>query len=291
MNLGETIFCLRSERNLSQGDLANALDVSRQSVSKWENNNAVPELDKLIKLSELFEITLDELVREGKPTPEGNPAPQAKTAPAAASQTGISPRKIVGTILLCLGVLIVILCTILGSLLTGLLFASPFLLCGLICFIFRQHVGLWCGWAIYFAVDLYLRWATSINWRLVLYTRHFTPEQNYLRLASAWVQVLWMLLMVVLTVFKFRNTSIRLTGYRRARFISGWVLLVLLCVPVFIPIPIPFPFSTPISGGIRLLPRWFFLVTLAVDWVRLGMLTCLMVLTVCSWRTRKGPVH
>lgn len=62
MNLGENIFKYRSQNHLSQGDLANALDVSRQSVSKWENNSAVPELDKLIKMADLFDVSLDELV-------------------------------------------------------------------------------------------------------------------------------------------------------------------------------------------------------------------------------------
>lgn len=62
MNLGESIYRLRTGRNMSQGDLADALDVSRQSVSKWENNMAVPDLDKLVKMSDLFGITLDELV-------------------------------------------------------------------------------------------------------------------------------------------------------------------------------------------------------------------------------------
>ena len=62
MNLGENIYKYRTVRNCSQGELANKLEVSRQSVSKWENNSAVPELDKLIRMSEFFEISLDELV-------------------------------------------------------------------------------------------------------------------------------------------------------------------------------------------------------------------------------------
>lgn len=62
MSLGERIYKLRSEKNLSQGDLADALNVSRQSISKWETNSSVPELDKLLKLSEIFTISLDELV-------------------------------------------------------------------------------------------------------------------------------------------------------------------------------------------------------------------------------------
>jgi transcriptional regulator with XRE-family HTH domain len=63
MNLGERIYELRSRAGLSQGELADRLDVSRQAVSKWENNSAVPELDKLLKMSELFEISLDGLVK------------------------------------------------------------------------------------------------------------------------------------------------------------------------------------------------------------------------------------
>ena len=62
MNLGENIYKFRTEANMSQTDLANALEVSRQSVSKWENNSAVPDLERLINMSKLFDVTLDELV-------------------------------------------------------------------------------------------------------------------------------------------------------------------------------------------------------------------------------------
>ena len=61
MTLGENIVRLRTQKNWSQGDLADALDISRQSVSKWETDASIPELDKLLKLSELFGVTLDEL--------------------------------------------------------------------------------------------------------------------------------------------------------------------------------------------------------------------------------------
>ncbi len=63
MSLGETIYRLRTEKNLSQGDLAERLDVSRQSISKWENNSAIPDLEKIIKLSEIFDVSLDLLVK------------------------------------------------------------------------------------------------------------------------------------------------------------------------------------------------------------------------------------
>ena len=63
MTLGERLVRLRNQRGLSQDALAESLGVSRQSVSKWETDASVPELDKLVKLSDLFEISLDDLVR------------------------------------------------------------------------------------------------------------------------------------------------------------------------------------------------------------------------------------
>lgn len=62
MTLGEKISALRKQHEMSQGDLAEKMNVSRQSISKWETDTSVPELDKLIQLSEVFHITLDELV-------------------------------------------------------------------------------------------------------------------------------------------------------------------------------------------------------------------------------------
>ena len=55
---------LRSEKNISQEQLADKIGVSRQSISAWESGKSSPELDKLIALSELFEISLDELTGE-----------------------------------------------------------------------------------------------------------------------------------------------------------------------------------------------------------------------------------
>ena len=70
MTLGQNIARLRAQKNLSQGDLADALEVSRQSVSKWETDASIPELDKLLRLAELFGVTLDELVKGESAQPE-----------------------------------------------------------------------------------------------------------------------------------------------------------------------------------------------------------------------------
>lgn len=67
MTLSGKIYLLRTRRELSQEDLAAALGVSRQSVSKWETGQSVPDLDKIIRMADLFGVSVDELVREGDP--------------------------------------------------------------------------------------------------------------------------------------------------------------------------------------------------------------------------------
>ena len=63
MTLGEKIQQLRKAAGISQEQLAEQLDVSRQSISKWELNDAVPEINKIVMLSELFSISTDELLK------------------------------------------------------------------------------------------------------------------------------------------------------------------------------------------------------------------------------------
>lgn len=62
MNLGEKIQQLRKSAGLSQEQLAEALGVSRQAISKWETDQSVPELDKLLAISRVFSVSTDELL-------------------------------------------------------------------------------------------------------------------------------------------------------------------------------------------------------------------------------------
>lgn len=64
MKFQEKLQLLRTEMKLSQEELADKLDVSRQSVTKWENGQAFPDIQKLIKLSEFFNISVDRLVKD-----------------------------------------------------------------------------------------------------------------------------------------------------------------------------------------------------------------------------------
>lgn len=63
MDFSEKILTLRKSKDLTQEQLAERLNVSRQSVSKWESGQATPELDKIIILSEVFEVSTDYLLK------------------------------------------------------------------------------------------------------------------------------------------------------------------------------------------------------------------------------------
>ena len=108
MSLGTNISRLRAEKRLSQGDLAEVLEVSRQSVSKWETDSSVPDLNRLMKLSQLFGVTLDELVTGAEPQLK------VETPPVMVSPS-MPGRKIAGIILFCMAFLAFLIPTVLGG--------------------------------------------------------------------------------------------------------------------------------------------------------------------------------
>ena len=63
MTFGERLYELRNKKNISQEELAEVLDVSRQSISKWENDKAYPEMTRLLFMSDYFDVSLDYLMR------------------------------------------------------------------------------------------------------------------------------------------------------------------------------------------------------------------------------------
>ena len=226
MSLGETIYRLRTEKSLSQGDLAEMLEVSRQSISKWENNSAVPDLEKIIRLSEIFEVSLDELVK-GEETPRRtatvNNIPQENVR-----EVGFPPRKIAGIILLCMAFLVVMLFLVAGGGLAGLIFALPFLTCGILCFALKKNVGLWCAWDLYVLFDLYMSYATGISRASVLYSFQWTSEMNYMRLAFAWFAVISLAVMIAVTVVRFGKEPFDTEQKGRRKLIGAWAILLLI---------------------------------------------------------------
>ena len=228
MNLGDSIYKYRTQRNMSQGDLADALEVSRQSVSKWENNNAVPELEKLIKMSELFGISLDELV--GKEPSDPDPELQTNTA----MKSSVTTQKVIGIILICFGGLLMLMMIPAAhpsALLSCLLLGTPFFLCGTIFLKVKHHPGFLCLTLLY----------------LLLWVPMGVLSPNYIRLGFAKsIQITHMLLGAALIFyglrFKKRGTFLK-TDRRTILFFSllGASILItflILLFPGLLPTPV-----------------------------------------------------
>ena len=73
MSIGERIVQLRSQKNMSQGQLAQSLGVSRQAISKWENDLSSPDTIHLIKLSDILDTEVEYLATGRKPVYEEAP--------------------------------------------------------------------------------------------------------------------------------------------------------------------------------------------------------------------------
>ena len=150
MKLNEKIISLRNKYQMSQGDLAEKLNVSRQSVSKWETGASIPDLDKLIAMSELFGITMDELVKEDV---EVDKVEEESVVTKTSMEQGVKSQtrekentlavKVIGVILVLLTPFMIVL-AVLGFIPFGTLKDTIFVylfICGLICIFSRKNVG------------------------------------------------------------------------------------------------------------------------------------------------------
>ena len=66
MKFNEKLIKLRKENKLTQDKLAEKINISRQSISKWENGHGYPDIENLIKISDLYNLSLDELLKDDK---------------------------------------------------------------------------------------------------------------------------------------------------------------------------------------------------------------------------------
>ena len=152
MDLHETIYQLRTARNMSQLELAEALDVSRQSISKWETGAAVPELDKLVKLSDVFGITLDELVRGTAEMPKTAQPETPSAAQPVETPRRMEPHRIVALALLCTFLVLTVLLAGFGGTYIALTVGSPLAaVCALFLILPRRHL-LWVFWLLWLLV-------------------------------------------------------------------------------------------------------------------------------------------
>ena len=188
MTLGEKISALRAARGMKQDELAAALGVSRQSVSKWETGASVPELDKLVQLANFFGVTLDELAGLEPPSTE---------PPAAVTISRPSARVIVGAVLLGVGLLWTLLYLALWRALSLLGLYLSF--CGALCLLIKRRPGLVIGWLTLAALIPFTWSFTSIRMFSV-----FSPAYyEYTALAAqllSWAMWLYLAALIFLTV-------------------------------------------------------------------------------------------
>ncbi len=83
MNIADRIQSLRKQKGMSQIELADAIGVSRQAVSKWESEQTIPDLDKIVAMSEIFGTTTDYLLKGIEPVENEGGQTSAATAGAA----------------------------------------------------------------------------------------------------------------------------------------------------------------------------------------------------------------
>lgn len=151
------------------------MGVSRQSVSKWETGQAVPDLDKLIRLADLFGISVDELVREGNARSPG------ATGGLCAEQRGFSPVQKAGAALEVVGLLGLVL----GGMGLVSLIGAGLMLLGLPLLLCKKHPWLWMGWTAVAISLLVFNPHTSVSpWGLFggmryLYWILTNPELRY----------------------------------------------------------------------------------------------------------------
>ena len=183
MTLGEKILALRTQKEMSQEELAAALEVSRQSVSKWETNQSVPDLDKIIRLAGLFGVTVDQLVREGE-RPEPPEPPEPRVVYVAEGRRGLTRPQMVGVCLEVLGGILLLL-GVAGLGAVAAVIGAALMILGLPLLLARKHPWLILGWlAVGLSLLVFNPYISVAPWGPVMGLRYLyyylaVPELHY----------------------------------------------------------------------------------------------------------------
>lgn len=223
--IGEKIYKLRTDKNLSQGDLADMLNVSRQSISKWENNITTPDLDKIIQMSDIFRVSIDELVRGNNETTHIE-----NMATSSSTQSQVSLHFIIGVILLNFAILTILLFILLRSFLTGLLLAIPLVVCGCICIICKRNCGLWCAWALFIIAYVFMYYLTGVTPSSLLLPLWLKQGVNRSYLIAGGIELLIIIVLLFSTIKIFGKIPVPLNSNTKRKLIGGWILFILLYI-------------------------------------------------------------
>lgn len=214
--LGEQIYRYRTKMGLSQQELAEKLEVSRQSVSKWEVGGAVPDLERLMKMAALFGVTLDDLVSgEGAADQEEclyNNIEKRNQKIHIFSRYWRTALWLVG-----IGVVVSILYAVVYSFVLSankgypltifafplsfhLLNIAPFLICAALCFYPPKRLMLSCMWVAVFAVYMRLDMHFAVNWYDAVYTVSLIKQGQMITLLLGWLVLLLFTALLIFTV-------------------------------------------------------------------------------------------
>ena len=111
MKFNEKLMELRRKEGLSQEELGYKLDVTRQTVSKWELGQTTPEMDKIVAMSKIFNISVDQLINESEETVNQSPIMEEQPIKEGSIKNN---RKIV---MIIVGILIIVLVIVIGKIL------------------------------------------------------------------------------------------------------------------------------------------------------------------------------
>lgn len=190
---------------MSQGDLADALDVSRQAVSKWENGMGTPTPENIVAMSKLFGVSTDYILMgkdEGSQTAE-KVAPTPTTEPALMSvNDGLGKRKImqiIGIILISLGAVFSLVGLIWAV--EILLFTVYMIAVGAMLLACRKHLGLLLGWFTVAYVFVFLFVLTGrLTYPFIIGFVNFSVASIF-----SWLILLAVVVLAVITVIVVRK--------------------------------------------------------------------------------------
>ena len=164
-SFGERIYDLRNRNNMSQGALADKLDVSRQTVSKWENNMCLPEAEKLLQLSEIFNVSTDYILK-GRTIVEPEPVYIYVKDPDSKDATIYNEkliRKYLGTAIAILGGFISIIVALDPDFAILLFITVPLTTLGISVSLNAKHPWLIVSWITYVPIICFLTVGTTIS--------------------------------------------------------------------------------------------------------------------------------
>lgn len=218
MTIGNRISQLRKEFGYSQEYVAEKLDVSRQAVSKWEQDQSAPDTYNLIALAELFHVSVEYIATGKTEQSEQAPVQQPKSAE-------MSVQKRIGFILFAAGLLGMILGALLSEVL--LVFSLMAAILGLVCIAVRQMTWVKALWTAVIISFLFVRILVGKNPLFLTAWLSFVKEEKVVTGSLIMSTLFWVLLVTAAALTAKEKTE--MTPFRYvslgAAMVSGAVLL------------------------------------------------------------------